>query len=66
MITLDLILPDTRYPIHIGHGLLEQVDLLLPHLPLPKAAIVSNATVARCTCSGCNRRWKRAAWPAPA
>ncbi|ERE02433.1 3-dehydroquinate synthase [Pseudogulbenkiania ferrooxidans] len=46
MITLDLILPDTRYPIHIGHGLLEQVDLLLPHLPLPKAAIVSNATVA--------------------
>ncbi|SUX54504.1 3-dehydroquinate synthase [Chromobacterium vaccinii] len=46
MITLDLILPDTRYPIHIGHGLLEQVDLLLPHLPLPKVAIVSNATVA--------------------
>ncbi|WP_434632673.1 3-dehydroquinate synthase [Chromobacterium sp. CV08] len=46
MITLDLILPDTRYPIHIGHGLLEQVDLLLPHLPLPKAAIVSNETVA--------------------
>nr|WP_269326288.1 3-dehydroquinate synthase [Chromobacterium piscinae] len=41
-----MILPDTRYPIHIGHGLLEQVDLLLPHLPLPKAAIVSNATVA--------------------
>ncbi|WP_046156182.1 3-dehydroquinate synthase [Chromobacterium vaccinii] len=46
MITLDLILPDTRYPIHIGHGLLEQVDLLLPLLPLPKVAIVSNATVA--------------------
>ncbi len=46
MITLDLILPDTRYPIHIGHGLLEQVDLLLPHLPIPKAAIVSNETVA--------------------
>ncbi|MGC0151304.1 3-dehydroquinate synthase [Chromobacterium vaccinii] len=46
MITLDLILPDTRYPIHIGHGLLEQVDLLLPHLPLPKVAIVSNETVA--------------------
>ncbi|MDF0605919.1 3-dehydroquinate synthase [Neisseriaceae bacterium TC5R-5] len=46
MITLDLILPDTRYPIHIGRGLLEQVELLLPHLPLPKVAIVSNSTVA--------------------
>ncbi|POZ60743.1 3-dehydroquinate synthase [Chromobacterium alticapitis] len=46
MITLDLILPDTRYSIHIGHGLLEQVDLLLPHLPIPKVAIVSNETVA--------------------
>ncbi|KUM02010.1 3-dehydroquinate synthase [Chromobacterium subtsugae] len=46
MITLDLILPDTRYPIHIGHGLLEQVELLLPHLPIPKVAIVSNETVA--------------------
>ncbi|MGR2682236.1 3-dehydroquinate synthase [Chromobacterium haemolyticum] len=46
MITLDLILPDTRYPIHIGRDLLEQVELLLPHLPLPKVAIVSNETVA--------------------
>ncbi|UTH75280.1 3-dehydroquinate synthase [Chromobacterium sp. IIBBL 290-4] len=46
MITLDLTLPDTRYPIHIGHGLLEQVELLLPHLPLPKVLIVSNETIA--------------------
>lgn len=46
MITLDLTLPDTRYPIHIGRHLLEQVELLLPHLPLPKVAIVSNETVA--------------------
>ena len=46
MISLDLILPDTRYPIHIGRDLLEQVELLLPHLPLPKVAIVSNETVA--------------------
>lgn len=46
MISLDLILPDTRYPIHIGRDLLEQVELLLPHLPLPKVAIVSNEIVA--------------------
>lgn len=46
MITLDLILPDTRYPIHIGQGLLPRVELLLPHLSQRKAAIVTNDTVA--------------------
>jgi len=46
MITLDLSLPDTRYPIHIGHGLLDRADLLLPHLAQPSAAIVTNTTVA--------------------
>lgn len=46
MITLDLTLPDTRYPIHIGHGLLDQIELLLPALPIPQAAIITNATVA--------------------
>lgn len=46
MITLDLTLPDTRYPIHIGRGLLDQVELLLPHLPIPKVAIVTNTVVA--------------------
>ncbi|MBV8679197.1 MAG: 3-dehydroquinate synthase [Aquitalea sp.] len=46
MITLDLTLPDTRYPIHIGHGLLEQVELILPHLPIPQVAIITNEVVA--------------------
>lgn len=46
MITLDLILPDTRYPIHIGRGLLDQVDLLLPHFTVKQAAIISNDVVA--------------------
>lgn len=34
------------YPIHIGNGILEQVDLILPYLPQQKVAIVSNTTVA--------------------
>lgn len=46
MITLDLSLPDIRYPIHIGADLLERADLLLPHLPQKKALIVSNTKVA--------------------
>jgi len=46
MITLDLTLPDTRYPIHIGHGLLDQVELILPHLPIPQVAIITNDVVA--------------------
>ncbi|AXK39279.1 3-dehydroquinate synthase [Crenobacter cavernae] len=46
MITLDLCLPDTRYPIHIGRGLLDDAQLILPHLPQRKVAIVTNTTVA--------------------
>ena len=46
MITLDLTLPDTRYPIHIGHGLLDQVELILPHLRIPQVAIITNDVVA--------------------
>lgn len=46
MITLDLTLPDTRYPIHIGHGLLDQAELILPHLPIPQVAIITNDVVA--------------------
>jgi|CXWL01.1.fsa_nt_gi 3-dehydroquinate synthase len=34
------------YPIHIGHGILEQVDLILSCLPQKRVAIVSNTTVA--------------------
>ena len=46
MITLDLQLPDTRYPIHIGRGLLDQVELLLPHIKAKVVAIVTNEVVA--------------------
>ncbi|WP_174874775.1 3-dehydroquinate synthase [Vogesella oryzae] len=46
MITLDLTLPDTSYPIHIGQQLLARVDLLLPHIKHNKVALISNTTVA--------------------
>jgi len=46
MITLDLTLPDTRYPIHIGQQLLDRVDLLLPHIRYKKVALISNTSVA--------------------
>jgi 3-dehydroquinate synthase len=35
------------YPIHVGRGLLGQAQLVLPHLKQPRAAIVSNTTVAK-------------------
>lgn len=34
------------YPIHIGHGILQRVDLIAAHLPQKRVAIVSNTTVA--------------------
>ncbi|MDC7708050.1 3-dehydroquinate synthase [Vogesella indigofera] len=46
MKTLDLVLPDTRYPIHIGQQLLGKVELITPHLKQPRVAIVTNTTVA--------------------
>lgn len=46
MITLDLALPDTRYPIHIGQQLLDKADLLLPHIRHRKVALISNTSVA--------------------
>jgi len=46
MQTLTVSLADRSYPIHIGHGLLGQVDLILPHLKRKQVAIVSNTTVA--------------------
>lgn len=46
MQTLEVQLGDRSYPIHIGKGLLEQADLLLPHLKRKQVAIVSNTTVA--------------------
>jgi 3-dehydroquinate synthase len=39
-------LGERAYPIHIGRGLLDQVDLLQPHVNGRRAAIVTNETVA--------------------
>ena len=46
MQTLTVELGDRAYPIHIGANLLEQADLILPHLAQKRAAIVTNTTVA--------------------
>ncbi|MGB4811710.1 MAG: 3-dehydroquinate synthase [Methylophilaceae bacterium] len=46
MQTLNVSLADRSYPIHIGKGLLTNVDLLLPHLKRKSVAIVTNTTVA--------------------
>lgn len=46
MQTLTVSLADRSYPIHIGNGLLGQVDLILPHLKRKQVSIVSNTTVA--------------------
>ncbi|WP_348225760.1 3-dehydroquinate synthase [Nitrosomonas sp. Is79A3] len=34
------------YPIHIGHGILQQIDLIVSCLPQKRVAIVSNTTIA--------------------
>lgn len=34
------------YPIHIGHGILQHIDLIVSCLPQKRVAIVSNSTVA--------------------
>lgn len=44
--TLEVALGDRSYPIHIGKGLLERADLLMPHLKRKQVAVVSNTTVA--------------------
>ena len=46
MQTLNVALGNRAYPIHIGNGLLAQVDLILPHLKRKNVAIVTNTTVA--------------------
>lgn len=46
MNTLNVALGDRTYPIHIGTGLLERAELLLPHCQGQQVAIVSNETVA--------------------
>ena len=44
--TLDVALDSRAYPIHIGRGLLNKTELILPHLKRKSVAIVSNTTVA--------------------
>ncbi len=44
--TLAVALGDRSYPIHIGAGLLERLDLILPHIKQKKVVVVSNTTVA--------------------
>lgn len=60
MHTLEVALGARSYPIHIGKGLLDRTDLLLPHISGRQVLIVTNTTVAplylerlRNTLSGC-------------
>ncbi len=46
MRTLRVELGERSYPIHIGSGLLRRPELLLPHLPGKRTAIVTNSTIA--------------------
>ena len=46
MQTLTVGLAERSYPIYIGSDLLGCAELLLPHLPNKKAAVVTNSTVA--------------------
>jgi 3-dehydroquinate synthase len=46
MQTLTVGLEERSYPIHIGSGLLDRAELLLPHIPRKRAFIVSNTTVS--------------------
>ncbi len=46
MQTLTVDLGDRSYPIHIGAGLLDRADLVLPHLAQKRVAVVTNTTVA--------------------
>jgi 3-dehydroquinate synthase len=46
MQTLTVDLGDRSYPIHIGAGLLGRPELILPHLPQKRVAVVTNTTVA--------------------
>jgi 3-dehydroquinate synthase len=46
MQTLIVDLGDRSYPIHIGTGLLERAELIVPHLAQKRVMIVTNTTVA--------------------
>lgn len=46
MQTLNVNLGDRSYPIHIGQNLLNQAELILPHLKRKQVAVITNTTVA--------------------
>ena len=46
MQTLQVALGDRAYPIHIGSGLIQNADLILPYLKRKQVAVVTNTTVA--------------------
>ena len=46
MQTLSVALGERSYPIHVGTGLLDRADLIVPFLVQKKAAVVTNPTVA--------------------
>ena len=46
METLNVALGDRSYPIHIGSGIAQQTELLLPLLAQPKVAVVTNQVIA--------------------
>jgi 3-dehydroquinate synthase len=43
--TLQVALAERSYPIHIGSGLLGRGELIAPHLPQPRAVVVTNPVV---------------------
>jgi 3-dehydroquinate synthase len=44
--TVEVALGSRSYPIHIGRGLLAHAELIRPHLPQPRTAVVTNEIVA--------------------
>lgn len=46
METLNVALGERAYPIHVGHGIFDRCELLLPFLRQPNVAIVTNSTVS--------------------
>lgn len=46
MQTLHVALGNRAYPIHIGSGLIQNADLILPYLKRKQVAVVTNTTVA--------------------
>ncbi|TXT30729.1 MAG: 3-dehydroquinate synthase [Rhodocyclaceae bacterium] len=44
--TLNVALGDRSYPIHIGTGVITQVELILPYIKQKKVVVVTNTTVA--------------------